>query len=69
LKNTTNFKRQARIAPAQIGFSLGYTIYGNTVRFLSSSKENFGFLVESNELAEMMKNQFEVMWGISKKFK
>jgi HTH-type transcriptional regulator, sugar sensing transcriptional regulator len=69
LKNTENFKRQARIAPAQINFSLGYTIYGNTVRFLSSKKENFGFLVESNELAEMMKNQFEVIWGISKKFK
>jgi HTH-type transcriptional regulator, sugar sensing transcriptional regulator len=69
LKNNDKFIRQARIAPAQINFSLGYTIYGNTVRFLSSSKENYGFLVESNELAEMMKNQFDLIWSISKKFK
>ena len=69
LKIKPELKREARIAPAQIDFSLGYAIYGNTVRFISSSKENFGFLVESNELAKVMKNQFEVIWGISKKFK
>ena len=69
LKIKPELKREVRIAPAQIDFSLGYAIYGNTVRFISSSKENFGFLVESNELAKVMKNQFEVIWGISKKFK
>jgi len=51
-----NLKREMRIAPANIDFSLGYSIYGNTVRFISSSQENFGFLVESSELAEMMKS-------------
>lgn len=61
-----NLKREVRIAPLGIDFSLGYSIYGNTVRFTSSGKENFGFLVESSELAEMMKSQFKVMWQQAK---
>ncbi len=62
-------KRQARVAPVDVDFSLGYSIYGNTVRFISSSKENFGFLVESAELATMMKSQWEVVWKLSKSVK
>lgn len=62
-------KRQVRIAPADVDFSLGYIIYGQTVRFLSSSKEDFGFLVESQELAAMMKSQFKIIWELSKPFK
>ena len=62
-------KRQARIAPVSVDFSLGYSIYGNTVRFISSSKENFGFLVESSELAAMMKSQWEIIWNLSKSTK
>jgi len=63
-----NLKREIRIAPAGVDFSLGYSIYGNTVRFISSGKESFGFLVESSELAEMMKSQFAVIWQQAKKF-
>lgn len=62
-------KREARIAPLHIDFSLGYAIYGNSVRFISSKRENFGFLVESQELAEMMKSQWQVIWSQSKPFK
>ena len=62
-----NLKREVRLAPAGIDFSLGYSVYGQTVRFISSSQENFGFLVESSELAEMMKSQFGVIWDQSKK--
>jgi len=61
-----DLKREVRIAPMGIDFSLGYSIYGNTVRFTSSSQENFGFLVESAELAEMMKSQFEIIWKQAK---
>jgi len=59
-------KREIRIAPASVDFSLGYLIYNNTVRFISSSKEKFGFLVESSELAETMKGQFMIIWRQSK---
>jgi len=69
LKVNTELKRETRIAPADIDFSLGYAIYGNSVRFISSSKENFGFLVESEELAEMMKSQFDLIWNLSQLYK
>ena len=62
LKASTEQKREARIAPRGIDVALGYAIYGNTVRFISSDRENFGFLVESAELARTMKSQFEFMW-------
>lgn len=68
LKPNREEMREARIAPATIDCSLGYSIYGNTVRYLSSSKENFGFLVQSQELAEMMTSQFNAIWLISKPY-
>ena len=67
LKNDQKLLREVRLAPKNIDFSLGYTIYGNTVRFISSRKENYGFLIESQEMAEMMGRQFEIIWEISKK--
>lgn len=67
LKNDARLKREMRIAPKNINFSLGYAIYANTVRFISSQKENYGFLIESREMAEMMKRQFEIIWEMSKK--
>lgn len=66
-KNDIELKREIRLAPKNIDFSLGYTIYANTVRFISSQKENYGFLIESPEMAEMMKQQFEIIWQASKK--
>ena len=68
LKISKDLLREVRIAPLDIDFSLGYTIYGHTVRFISSSKESFGFLVESEELAEMMKSQFKAIWKIAKPY-
>lgn len=68
LRPGKEFKRESRIAPAKVDFSLGYTVYKNTVRFISSSKENFGFLVESSELSEMMMSQFKMIWLMSKKW-
>jgi len=62
-------KREIHIAPSDKAFSLGYEIYANKVCFISSSKESYGFIVESNELAETMKIQHETIWKISKIFK
>jgi len=69
LNTNLGLKREARVAPHDIDFSLGYSIYNNTVRFISSSNENFGFLVESFELAEMMKTQYDILWKNSKRLK
>jgi sugar-specific transcriptional regulator TrmB len=59
-------KINIRFAPKDINFSLGYSIYDQTVRFISSKQENFGFLIESNELVETMAGQFKVIWNLSK---
>ncbi len=61
------FFREIRIAPPEIAFSMGYWIYGNKVAFISSKKESFGFIVESNEFVEMLSSQFELVWKSSKR--
>lgn len=63
------FKREIREAPTGINTSMGYWAYGNKIAFLSSRKESFGFLVESAELRQMMKTQFDMLWNISKPIK
>lgn len=55
-----------RYAPNKLVWSMGYTIYGDKVSFISSSKEIFGFVVQSREFAELMKLQFDVLWCGSK---
>ncbi len=57
-----NFFREIRKAPPQIDCSMGYWAYSNKVGFVSSRKECFGFIVESTELREMLKTQFDVLW-------
>lgn len=60
------YLREIRIAPPEIAFSMGYWIYKNKVAFLSSRRENFGFIIESQEMAEMMTSQHEMIWQSSK---
>lgn len=60
------FRREIRIAPPNLSFSMGYWFYANKVAFLASRKEGFGFIIESEELVETLKAQFEVVWNISK---
>ena len=64
-----DFLREVRLAPAEIDFSMGYWIYQDKVACLSSPKDNFGFILESKEFAEMVASQFKVIWGISKTMK
>lgn len=61
------FRREIRVAPTDIHFTLGYWAYANKVAFLSSQAESFGFIIESTELNTMQRAQFDVIWGISKK--
>ena len=62
----SDFKREIRIAPKEIDFSMGYWIYKNKVAFISSRKESFGFIIESKELVDMLLSQFELIWKLSK---
>lgn len=60
------FLREIRIAPPGIDFHMGYWIYGNKIVFISSARESFGFIVQSQEMAQMLKTQFEILWQISR---
>jgi len=62
-----SFLREIRVAPKEIDFSMGYWIYEDKVSFVSSQKDNFGFIIESKEFADMLASQFNVMWNLSKK--
>lgn len=46
--------------------SMSSIIYGNKVAFISSSKEAFGFIVESEEFVQLHNMQFELLWEASK---
>ena len=59
------FLRDLRRAPSEIDCSMGYWAYANRVAFISSTRESFGFIVESTELRTMLKTQFELMWNVS----
>lgn len=60
--------REIKILPKNIDFTMGYGIYGNKVAFISSQRENYGYVIDSKELNETMKNHFDYFWKISKKY-
>ena len=59
--------REIRILPANIEMWLGYGIYGTRIAFSSSKRDNYGFIVDSVDLSNTLKSQFDFFWSISKK--
>lgn len=45
--------------------SMGYMIYDKKVCFISSTKESFGFIVESADYVTLQKMQFDTLWKIA----
>jgi hypothetical protein len=62
LVGTPETMRENRVAPPSVDYSLGYWLYANKVLFVSSLKESFGFAIESSELTETMRAQFNFIW-------
>jgi sugar-specific transcriptional regulator TrmB len=62
LRSNSAQKREIRFFPKEINFSMGFMIYGTKAAFISSKKESFGFIIESQEFAEMLKSLFEFFW-------
>ena len=60
------FLKEIRIAPPQVDCSMGYWAYANKVMFISSKVESFGFIVESVELRQLLKTQFDIIWNLSR---
>ena len=59
------FLREIRVAPKEMDFSMGYWVYGRKAAFISSRAESFGYVIESEELVQTLKSQFELIWRLS----
>ena len=64
-----DYKRELRVAPPGVECSMGYWIYSNRSLFMSSSAESFGFIIESDEMAQTMITQHQVIWDLSEVLK
>lgn len=58
--------REVKIAPKNMNWKTAHLIHGDTVSFLSSGGELFGFTIQSKDFAELMKSQFDAVWQLSK---
>lgn len=57
--------RELRYTPEGMVFSMTMYVYGNKVALLSTRQENFGMIIESDELATHQHHLFEALWQIS----
>lgn len=57
--------RQLRYAPAPMVFEMTTYIYDNKVGLISTAKENFGMIIESQEYSQTMRYLFEALWQVS----
>ena len=58
--------RDVRFPPANMVFEMTTYIYDNKVGLISTIKENFGMIIESQEYSNNMGHMFEALWQISK---
>lgn len=58
--------REIRVIDGEIIAQMGYWIYGNKIMFLSSHREAFGFIIESAEMVQLQKDQWQILWDKSK---
>lgn len=57
--------RALRYAPPMVLVSMTTYIYDDKVAFISSKKENYGMIFQSEELARLHESLFEGIWSIS----
>lgn len=57
--------RKLRYAPDGMVLSMTQYIYDNKVAMISSSKEDYGLIIESEEFAKMQNTLFEMLWAAS----
>jgi HTH-type transcriptional regulator, sugar sensing transcriptional regulator len=62
---STKELRQLRYAPANVSLAMTSYIYNDTVALISSKRELFGILIQSQEFYALQKTLFESLWAIS----
>lgn len=60
--DSKKYLRSVRLAPENFESPNHIIIYGNNVATISTTKENFGFVITSKEYATTMKNLFKEVW-------
>lgn len=60
--------RKVRFTPMEIDIPNTIIIYDNKVGIISTKKEGFGFVVESEDYAKSMKAFYDLLWNISKPY-
>ena len=58
--------RDLRYAPTDMLLSMTTFIYDHRVCLISSKKENYGLIIESEEFSTMQTVLFDGIWGLSK---
>lgn len=62
---STEDRRSLRYAPNSMVFSMTTYLYDNKVVLISSKKENFGMIIESEEYHQTMSHMFDALWQVS----
>lgn len=57
--------RELRYAPEGLVFAMTTYMYDQKVSFISTRRESFGMIVESEEFATLQENYFECLWRAS----
>ncbi|MDO8839351.1 MAG: helix-turn-helix domain-containing protein [Parvibaculum sp.] len=57
--------REVRFAPSSDAFRITTFIFGSKVALISSRRENYGLIVDSEEFAGLQRALFETMWQTS----
>ena len=57
--------RQLRYAPANVSLAMTSYIYNDTVALISSRRELYGILIQSQEFHALQETLFEGLWAIS----
>ena len=57
--------REVRYTPPDIVLAMTFIIYGNSVALLSSGKEGYGLVIDSEEYASLMRSMFTGIWQMS----
>lgn len=63
--STPEERRELRFPPDNLVFDMTTYIYDNKVGIISTEKESFGLIIESEEFSKTMRQLFELAWGVS----
>src|SRR3989344_446016 len=56
--------RETRFLPATFDFNATQFIYGNKIAYVSSEKELVGVIIESEDIAKLERQKYEMIWGL-----